>query len=499
MNHCARVRGRGVFSRWLLIAAVCGVGLVRPAAAHPPPPERFFAWTRLLFAPEEYARRRAALGRELALSGGGIFLTPSRAGLSDGTTFRQLDDFLYFTGLEVPDSVLAIEAPAGRTTLFMPRRDPRFENPTRLNDFPGRPLADDPALARTAGIDAVRPIEELGAWLLQRTGGPSGLALRVNPGRPGSPNGPGGPGAIEPYPLAPVLPPDPLRDFVKYLRDTVREVRLVNAFPEVARLRMIKSPAEVAILRRAAHLTAQAIRHAASPAPGLASGLVQPGTSERDLEAEFEAACKRGGAQRLAFSSIIKSGPNSLWPWRILGAQYDRRNRRLAAGELVIFDVGCELDFYTSDVGRTFPVSGRFSPEQRRVLEMEVAVVEAIIRAVRPGVTLNELAAVARAHIPEAERPYMQAAGHFGHHLGLSAGDPALAAVPLAPGMVFTVEPWYYNHDRGLAVFTEDVLLVTPQGAEVLTAELPRSPAELERMVAREPGPAAAVPAGPRR
>ena len=221
--------------------------------------------------------------------------------------------------------------------------------------------------------------------------------------------------------------------------------------------------------------------------------------NERDLEAGFESACKHGGAQRLAFSPIIKSGPNSLWPWRILGAQYDRRNRRLTDGELVIFDVGCELDFYASDVGRTVPVSGRFSPEQRRLLAMEVAVADAIIAAVRPGVTLNELGAVARAHTPESERPYMQAAGHFGHHIGLAAGDPSLAEVPLSPGMVLTVEPWYYNHDRGLAVFTEDVLLVTPQGAEVLTAELPRSPAELERMVAPLPAPAAAVPAGQER
>lgn len=492
MNRRSCVRGLWALGRWLLLVAALGGSLVRQAAAHPPPAEHFFDWTHLFFAPEEYARRRAALGHALAASGGGIFLAPSRAGPSDGTTFRQLDDFLYFTGLELPDSVLAIEAPAGRTTLFVPRRDPRFENPMRPNDFPGRPLADDPALARTAGVFAVRPVEELGPWLLTRVKGPGGLALRLNPGRPSGSRGPtgsggpGGPGGIDPSPSAPVLPPDPLRDFAKYLRETVPEARLVNAFAEVAQLRMVKSPAEIAVLRRAARLTTQAIRQAAS------HGLLHAGTSERDLEAEFEAACKRLGAQRLAFSSIIKSGPNSLWPWRILGAQYDRRNRRLADGELVIFDVGCELDFYASDVGRTVPVSGRFSPEQRRVLAMEVAVADAIIAAVRPGVTLHELGAVARAHMPEAERPYMEAAGHFGHHIGLSAGDPSLDDVPLAPGMVLTVEPWYYNHDRGIAVFTEDVILVTQQGAEVLTAELPRSPAELERMVGHSPVPAAA-------
>ena len=88
--------------------------------------------------------------------------TLAAAGLSDGTTFRQLDDFLYFTGLELPDSVLAIEAPAGRTTLFVPRRDARFDSPSRRNDFPGRPLADDPALAKKleelmAGVN--RPLQ----------------------------------------------------------------------------------------------------------------------------------------------------------------------------------------------------------------------------------------------------------------------------------------------------------------------------------------------------
>ncbi|HEX2573650.1 MAG TPA: Xaa-Pro peptidase family protein [Polyangia bacterium] len=449
-----------------LVAALLLVSLAPPAEAHPPPPEHFFDWTRLLFAPEEYARRRAALGRELDASGGGIFLAPSRAGLSDGTTFRQLDDFLYFTGLELPDSVLAIEAPDGRATLFAPRRDARFENPARSNDFPGRPLADDPRIAEVAGVAAVRPVEELLPWLMARL--EKGLSLRVDLGRPGP---------VEPLPAAPVRPSDPPREFADSLRGALPKARLTNAFAEVARLRMIKSPAEIAVLRRAARLTAQAIQAAAAE--------VRAGTDERSLEAAFEAACKRGGAQRLAFSSIIKSGPNSLWPWRILGAHYDRRNRRLQDGELVIFDVGCELDSYASDVGRTVPVAGRFTPEQRRVLALEVAVADAIIRAVRPGVTLNELGVVARSQIPEAAQSYMQAAGHFGHHIGLSAGDPSLADVPLAPGMVLTVEPWYYDHDHGLAVFTEEVILVTEQGAEVLTAGLPRSPTELERLVAR--------------
>ena len=152
-------------------------------------------------------------------------------------------------------------------------------------------------------------------------------------------------------------------------------------------------------------------------------------------------------------------------------------------GELVIFDVGCELDYYASDVGRTFPVSGKFSAEQRRTLEMVTAVADAILAAVRPGVTFADLKRVAVEATPEGEREYMQTGSFFGHHIGLAVGDPSLLEAPLEDGMVFTVEPWYYNHDRQIAVFVEDDVLVTPEGHENLSRGLPRSPEGLEGLM----------------
>ena len=152
-------------------------------------------------------------------------------------------------------------------------------------------------------------------------------------------------------------------------------------------------------------------------------------------------------------------------------------------GDLVIFDVGCELDSYVSDVGRTFPVSGSFTDAQRSLVAMITEVSDAVLDAVRPGVTLRDLQAVADARIPADQKQYMQTGFFIGHHLGLSTGDPNLRDAPLEPGMIFTVEPWYYNHDREIAVFIEDEVLVTASGREVLTAGLPRSPEELEKMV----------------
>ena len=437
-------------------------------AKEPSAEMRFFDWTELDFSAAEYAERRQRLMDRLSETGGGLLIVPGHHGVSHGETFRQLDDFHYLTGLELPASVLVLDADRGEVILFTPRRDARFENAGRPNDFPGRPLGDDPALAATSGIelivDAAALERRLDVW------SDAGRLFRVNLGRRGA---------------LPVIETEALPDWspeellLLHLQSTRPDARIENAFEAVARVRAVKSPAEIVAMRRVAELTARSIRAAA--------GFVAPGVDERTLEGQFELACKKGGGQRVPFHPIVKSGPNSLRPWRILSAHYDRRNRVMADGDLVIFDVGCELDHFVSDVGRTFPVSGRFSPAQRRALELSTSVSDAIIGAVRPGLTLRELQALADARIPADQKKYMQTGLFFGHHLGLSTGDPVLVDEPLKAGMIFTVEPWYYNHDDGISVFIEDEVLVTEEGAEVLTSSLPRRADELERLVNRRP------------
>jgi len=451
--------------RGLTTVALLCVIVLSPAAA-PEQQQRYFDWGSPAFPAEEFVARREALSKSLAGEGGGVFLTPAAAGASEGFTFRQLDTFWYLTGLEVPDAVLAIDTNGTGAVLYAPARDSRFESAARPNDFPGRPLQADPQLGSRSAITSVKPIEQLSvdiaAWVL------AGQTLRIDAGTPGP---------VAPLVPAPVQAASPLRHFIQWLQQAHPTARLVSAHTAIARARMVKSPREIAVMRRVARLGVDGIAHAA--------GFIRQGVDERGLEAEFEAFCKRGGAQRLPFASIVKSGPNSLWPWRILATHYDRRNRPMTNGELVIFDVGCELDGYVSDTGRTFPVSGTFTPEQRSILEMEVRVADALIAALRPGVTLGEAQRAGLSAIPGEARPYMQAGTFFGHHLGLSSGDPSLDDEPLAPGMVFTVEPWYYNHDRQIAVFTEDVILITPDGRENLTGHVARSPEGLEALMRR--------------
>jgi Xaa-Pro aminopeptidase len=445
------------------IVALTGLETARGTAVHAQSLEqRYWDWTVLEFSPAEYASRRARLLEELGTLGDGVLLLPSAEGTSHGPSFRQLDDFHYWTGLELPMSLLVVDAREQTAVVYAPARDPRFENPGRPNDFPGRPLADDPAIAERAGIE-IRVADDLDAVLSELAGE---RTLYLDLGRAGS-------AADVQTSATPDLTPDEL--LALHLSEITPEARLENAFRAIARVRAVKSPAEIAVIRRVAELTTTAIAEAARH--------IVAGIDERTLEGRFELGCKRQGAQRIPFHPIVKSGPNSLWPWRVLASHYDRRNRQMFDGDLVIFDVGCELDHYVSDVGRTFPVSGVFSPEQRAALEMQRSVADAIIGAIRPGVTLADVQRVADVAIPPDERRYMQTGSFFSHHLGLSTGDPVLTDEPLQAGMVFTVEPWYYNHDTGISVFVEDMILVTEDGAEVLTAGLPRDAASLEAMV----------------
>jgi Xaa-Pro aminopeptidase len=424
--------------------------------------QKFFDWTSLLHDKKVYQKRRDNCCRLLEEKGG-IFLIPSRHGM-DHDTFRQNDDFLYFTGLELPDSMLALDVNSKEAIMFVPARDERFENPDRINDFPGRPLGEDKMIPGISGINDFRPFSTLTdavkAWISD------GQTIYINLEKQGS---------ITSYQTDYIANWTKGEQLLFHLQNNFSGIKLENGYPTMARLRMVKGVEEIEAMRRVSNITQEAIIVAASH--------VTAGIDEFSLAGILEAEYKKRGGQRVAFTSIIKSGPNSMWAWRILASHYNRRNRVMRNGEVVVFDVGTELDYYTSDMGRTFPISGKFTSKQREKLEMITQTSDAVIAAVKPGTTLLELNQVARDNSPEKEHKYMQTPSYLGHHIGLCSGDPSLLEATLKPGMIFTIEPWYYNHDEQVAVFVEDNLLVTEDGVDVLTANLPRDPSVLEKMV----------------
>ena len=260
------------------IAGVVAVALLVQAAPldAQTPEQRYAQWARPTIRAQEYQYRRTRTLANLGASGGGVMLVPSSDGRTEGGTFRQLDDFWYFTGLELPSSMLVLDADRNRAPLFMPETDARFENPGRENDFPGRPLLNDYQLRSIAGIEEYRDIREIEAYIQQRAA--QGAALRINAGARG-------PVPLEDAPLIGHL--DPIRTLVLRLRQDYPDAAIENAYDDIARIRMIKSPREIRAMTIAAEATSAAIRSAAA--------VVRAGVDERTVQGTFESACRSFG------------------------------------------------------------------------------------------------------------------------------------------------------------------------------------------------------------
>ena len=232
----------------------------------------------------------------------------------------------------------------------------------------------------------------------------------------------------------------------------------------VEQARMVKDAAEIAILREAAARLGQVLP------PVLAA--VRPGVSERSVAAVIESSMREAGYERIAFDTIVASGPHSAMP------HYRAGTRSLAAGDLVVLDFGGVLDGYCCDLTRTVSI-GPPSREARRVYDAVRDAHAAAVAAVRPGIDASAVDAAARDVL--RDRGLGEAFGHgTGHGLGLDVheepriGRPRadLPPVTLAPGMVFTIEPGAYLPGFG-GVRIEDDVLVTESGVELLTS-LPR-------------------------
>lgn len=229
----------------------------------------------------------------------------------------------------------------------------------------------------------------------------------------------------------------------------------------VERIRMVKDSIEVALLRDAARRL--------TPVAEAAFDAVKAGVEEREVAGSIEAGLRRGGFERIAFDTIVASGPNSALPHHRAG------DRRLATGDLVVLDFGGVLSGYCSDLTRTVAV-GEVGRDARRLHQAVREAQQAAIEAVRPGITTTAVDAAARSVL---ERHNLgEAFGHgTGHGLGLDVHEeprltrprPDVPAVLLEPGMVFTIEPGAYVPGLG-GVRIEDDILVTETGYEVLTA-----------------------------
>ena len=412
---------------------------------------------RMGYPAEEFTARRQKLAKAV---GSGTVLMFGATSHIPGTRFRQDNDFFYLTGNESMNAALVMDAATSASYLFLPKltaREIRYEG--------GNWLEEGDA-ARKRGFSAVLPLAELHEFLARRRSltGSQVLWTRlserdyVNEGRIDI--------AIQTArrlinPFAQHPTEDALR--VTALRAQFPYYEMKDVSATLDRLRLIKTPREIEILRYNGRISAEAVKRAMQT-----SG---PGKYEYELEAEAKYWLVRHGFQGDAYPAIVGSGPmGNQW-------HYEDNGRQMKSGELVVMDYAGSLDYLTTDITRTWPVSGTFTDQQLKAYECVLEAQKAIIAAIKPGVTRAAVRAIVegvyKKHGFDSSYAYM------GHYVGLSVHDVGDWDLPFEAGMVMAIEP--IIDLPGLHIRIEDSVLVTPTGTEILSTAVPK---EVEEVIA---------------
>jgi Xaa-Pro aminopeptidase len=357
---------------------------------------------------------------------------------------RERMDFYYLTGIDEPGAALLLDpASPDPEVLYLRALD------LERGQWDGeRAKLPSTLLEGTSGIAEIRRIDRLPRALL-RACGHGGLNYV---------------GQLVP---APEAKPKVLTYYEEARERSPSEGCKVNdRHDTLARMREAKEAEEIKLMRRS-------IEHTAAGHARILE-VLKPGMREFELKDSIEDAFRRSGSRHLAYDSIVGSGPNGA----VL--HYPKDDRVMKEGELVVVDAGAEEQYYATDVTRTYPVSGKFSPEQREIYDIVLKAQAAGIAAAKAGVTPRTLERAVRKVIDDAgyHDAFIHGCCHF---VGLEVHDAGDYDAPLPAGAVLTVEPGIYLPQRGFGVRIEDEILITPTGAEVLTKAIPKDPAEIER------------------
>ena len=406
---------------------------------------------RFGYPPEEFAARRQRLAKSL---GTGTLVMFGAAAQAPGLRFRQDNDFFYLTGNEAMSAVLVMDVPSGQAHVFMPKLS------AREVQYEGGNWLDERDAAKKYGVASIQPLTSLQEFLARRrTFDSQTLWVRlserdeVNFGRVDV--------AVHQArrlnnPFAQFPSEDALR--IQTLRQQFPFYDLKDAAPHIDRLRLIKTTREIEILRYNGRISAEAVRRAIE--------ISQPGRFEYELEAEATHWLLKHGMQGAAYPAIVASGPNgNQW-------HYEASERQTKAGDLVVMDYAGDLDHLTIDITRTWPVSGRFTDEQRAAYECVLEAQKAIIAAIKPGVTRATVQSIADGIYKR--RGFDPRYAYIGHYVGMAVHDVGDWNAPFETGMVLAIEPIIDLPDKQLHVRVEDTVLVTPTGAEILTGAVPK-------------------------
>ncbi|MGL4742410.1 MAG: aminopeptidase P family protein [Sarcina sp.] len=258
-------------------------------------------------------------------------------------------------------------------------------------------------------------------------------------------------------------------------------IKIKDAFNIIAEFRLRKNEAEIEEMRKAIEVTVGGIYELMKNA--------KAGMKEYELEAYFDFYVKQHGANDFAFKTIAAAGKNA----SVL--HYHENNSEMKDGDLILFDLGAQMNYYNGDISRTFPVNGKFTQRQKELYEAVLSVNEAVIDMMKPGVCMTDVNNFANDMIAkkcidlgliEKKEDYRKYYFHsIGHSLGLDTHDVGPRGVKLKEGMVWTVEPGLYIPEENVGIRIEDDILITKDGNEVLTKAIIKSVKEIEEFMSK--------------
>jgi Xaa-Pro aminopeptidase len=443
--------------RAFLLAAVVGLTALPLAAAG------------LLFDKAEYAARRARL-MEAVPDGAAILLGAQP--VAGFVPFFQNNDLMYFSGVEIPGAVLVIDGRRRQSTLFftMSEREARGE---------GLPVGLMADTREFTGLEQVAPADSLSGALSRMAGQgyvlytpfkPEELMREVSTEKAAS---------LQRSMTLNLWDGRLTRElaFVRLLRERFPAATVKDCSPAVWGLRTIKSPAEIAMIRKAGRIGVKAMTEVMRA--------TRAGTGEWEIAALFEFVCKSSGAQDIAYDTIISSDENHPY------LHYAKHDRTLRDGDFLVVDAGPDVGYYDVDISISYPANGRFTARQREIYEAALAMEQESVARYRPGVTYADVAAEALAAVqargfdvdgPLFKPRTMRDGGS--HYVGMAVHDVGGAPPgPLKPGMVFTCDIYAVYAEEKLGVRVEDTLVITETGCENLTAGIPRTVKDIEALM----------------
>jgi len=397
-----------------------------------------------------------------------LFGTKEGQGSESFHSFRQENYFYYLSGYDEPDAVLILAPPDWNREALLHeqavevRRELLFLPPRNLEEERWRGPRPDPldtAISQETGFPSVKTAEQF-AETFQRLAERHKAVYTLFPERHAS----------EAEKVR-------LNADIDRLRKLLPTAEIKDVRPALNSLRQVKSPSELKLIEQATGCTMKGLQAAGRE--------LHQDLFEYEIAALLKYTFERNGCRGLAFDPIVGSGIRST----IL--HYTKSSARMESGDLVVVDVGAEYAHYASDVTRTLPVNGRFTPRQREVYEIVLGAQNAAIQAIKPGMkitgrTSDSLYQIAYNYINTHGKdlhgaPLGKYFTHgLSHHVGLDVHDPGEFGRPLEPGMVITIEPGIYLPEEKIGVRIEDMALVTKDGYVLLTGKLPREPDEIE-------------------